>query len=507
MVAFFLALAVIYSLGRLPVYPLYVCKKNKVWFERNEGGLHERIWFAKAGKGGDIDRGISPEPRFHLKNGSYSFTLSFFDPRGMSLKEAQEVGRETSVFKDMGGQFGAQIWRMAHEAKVGDYIFLESENHHLHAVGFISGEYDFLEQQDQLDRTASQGCHNIPVHWIEIPKGRDAIQLGRLDNAVFRNVVDKEELVSLLLDLTSDITQAAWGKLKKDISTSTIPDSVQMPRSEPQLSAGDIKLSVPGAAKSPATQKSKEVGPKPAKSKVSASVVDNSIGEEAATVAESSTAAIKPQGVPAVPEEVSFNVSRNGQVFVELTEKGMLNALEVGLVRPNDFYWTNGMSGWELVSGRFKVPLVPLPQPLASPPKSHSGKVLDFNVATSTGLILGDNGVRYNFRGTEWRSAVSLPHIGVQVNFVVLANEATSIYVVAPAAAKLVSPGSLKSDYKDLGYYRSSDEKLVGGVCAGLAHKWNRSALILRLVFLIFYPLLLVYVIMWLALPERMTKR
>ncbi len=466
-------------------------KKEKVWFVRNEGGLHRRLWFAKAGKGSQTDKGISPEPKYHLRNGSYSFTLAHFDPRGLALNEAQEQGKAKSVFPGYGAQFGAQIWRMAHEASVGDYIFLESENHHLHAVGFISGAYEFLSDQQALEDVAVQGCHSIPVHWVEIANGRDAIQLGRLDNATFRDVIDKEELASLLLDLTREITRVAWGIAKKDIPTANTPDSVQMPQPEPLLPAGEIKLFVPGGAKAPVTSKPRSASPQ--------AVAPVVAQPEPVSQAEPSPAVAR-------KDHEMFKVSRDGKVFTELTEQGILKAMAEGLVRPNDYYWTQGMPDWALVSTRFKVAAAPAPGSQALPPKSASGKVLDFNVATSSGLILGDDGMRYNFRGVEWRSAGSLPHAGVHVNFMVSGQDASAIYVVAPAAATLVPPGTSQGDDKNMGFYRSSDSKLVGGVCAGLAHKWNRNAVILRIIFCVFYPLLLVYIIMWLSLPERSTK-
>ena len=479
-------------------------KNGRVWFVRNEGGLHQRIWFAKAGKGGRNDMAIAPEPRFHLQNGSYSFSLSHFDPRGLALKEAQEEGKATSLFPGYGGQFGAQIWRMAHEAKVGDYIFLESENHHLHAVGFIAGEYEFLADRQDIEQLGTQGCHNIPVHWVEIADGQDAIQLGRLDNAVFRDVVEKDELASLLLDLTRDITPVAWGIAKADIPTMQSADAEQVPQPKPLRPAGEIRLFVPGGA--PAPEKPK---PKPTQPQAAVAPVGQPV--PAVPSAPAAPAAAKPVSAGEDQANPMFKVSRNGQIISEFTEHGMVNALTAGLVRANDFYWTHGMSGWELVSTRFQAAGASLAQPPALPPalptQSASGKVLDFNVATSTGLILGDNGGRYRFRGAEWRSTGSLPHAGVQVNFVASGQDATAIFVMAPAAATLVPPGTSKGDDQNLGYYRSSDQKFIGGVCAGLAHKWNRSALLLRIVFFIFYPLLLIYVIMWLALPERATKR
>jgi len=104
-------------------------------YMKAEGGFHQRIWFAKAGRGTHQDIGISPMADQHLANGSYSFSLAAFDPRNLDVKEAAVEGKATSLYQGMGAQFGGQIWRMAHEAKVGDYIFLESENHNLHAVG------------------------------------------------------------------------------------------------------------------------------------------------------------------------------------------------------------------------------------------------------------------------------------------------------------------------------------------------------------------------------------
>lgn len=475
-------------------------KNGRVWFVRNEGGLHQRIWFAKAGKGGRNDMAIAPEPRLHLQNGSYSFSLSRFDPRRLALKEAQEEGKATSLFPGYGGQFGAQIWRMAHEAKVGDYIFLESENHHLHAVGFIAGEYEFLADRQDIQELGTQGCHNIPVHWVEIANGQDAIQLGRLDNAVFRDVVEKDELASLLLDLTRDITPVAWGIAKADIPTMQSAGSEQVPQPKPLRPAGAIRLFVPGGAQAPEKPKSKPTQPQAVVAPVGQPV-------RVSPSAPAAPATAKPAASADGQAKPLFKVSRNGQIISEFTEQGLVNALATGLVWPNDFYWTNGMSGWELVSTRFQAPGVSLARPSALPAQSASGKVLDFNVATSSGLILGDNGSRYNFRGTEWRSAGSLPHAGVQVNFVASGQDATAIFVMTPAAGTLVPPGMSEGDDQNLGYYRSSDEKVIGGVCAGLAHKWNQSAVMLRIGFIILFPLLLAYAIMWLALPERATKR
>lgn len=60
------------------------------------------------------------------------------------------------------------------------------------------------------------------------------------------------------------------------------------------------------------------------------------------------------------------------------------------------------------------------------------------------------------------------------------------------------------------GFYKSSDEGTLGGVCAGLAHKWNMNVFGLRLIFLIFAFSsgvgLLVYIAMCIALKSLPTK-
>jgi len=186
-------------------------KGSRTWFPRIDGGVHLRIWFAKAGKGTEADAGMVLPAEQQIENGTYSMNMSIFDPVGISKEEAVELGKEGSVYRNYGSQFGAQIWRMANEAQIGDYIFLESENHHLHAVGIISGEYIPFESRDYtMDDFKNQGVHRIPVKWIPITDGKDYIQLGRLDNAVFRDVAEKPDLAALLIFGTQKIVADAF---------------------------------------------------------------------------------------------------------------------------------------------------------------------------------------------------------------------------------------------------------------------------------------------------------
>lgn len=55
--------------------------------------------------------------------------------------------------------------------------------------------------------------------------------------------------------------------------------------------------------------------------------------------------------------------------------------------------------------------------------------------------------------------------------------------------------------------YRSRTDKMIAGVCGGIAKYFNVDATIVRLLFVLFFILgggaLLVYVIMWLIVPQE----
>jgi len=458
-------------------------RKPRTFFARPEGGVHLRIWFAKAGKNAK-EEGIAPLPERHFANGNYSFSLTDFNPIGLTQEQAVESGKEGSLFKGYGAQFGAQVWRMAHEAKVGDYVFLESENHHLHAVGYVSGSYSRMADDEAItpENLAKQGIHRIPVHWVPIANGQDLIQLGRLDNAVFRNIAEKEELAELLWDVTHVINHEAWGK---PLGKSDVPPEAMSKQMRP---VGPIRPFNPNARTA-------------APSRSVSTTAMPSEPPQASPPAASQPPPRVPVPVSPPASEVVFKISRNGQIILEVAEARLCAMVSAGAILPTDHCWTNGMSGWVLVSQRLAGGAAPRPAAGAS----VAGKVLDFNVSASSGLILGDDGVRYTFRGAEWRSAASLPQAGLRVNFVVSGLEALAIYAEAGTPPRLSSPGATADSGTGAGFYRSSDAKLIGGVCAGLAHKWDVPVLIPRLVFCT--PLFLVYTIMWLTLPEKPTKR
>jgi TM2 domain-containing membrane protein YozV len=56
------------------------------------------------------------------------------------------------------------------------------------------------------------------------------------------------------------------------------------------------------------------------------------------------------------------------------------------------------------------------------------GKILDFSIRDNTGIITGDDGSRYTFTGSEWKSERN-PVRGMSVDFVNEGSNAKSVYI------------------------------------------------------------------------------
>ena len=165
------------------------------------------------------------------------------------------------------------------------------------------------------------------------------------------------------------------------------------------------------------------------------------------------------------------------------------------------------------------VPQSPAGIPLPSPPSpippllphqaplSVKGSILDFRVQSNSGTISGDDGRRYSFAGAEWRDA-NLPVRGARVDFEVREGNAVSIYLAGFSPPIGASNANVPSEYS--GDYTSSDEGTIGGVCAGLAHKWgmNKGGLQVAFILLAFFWLfgLIVHIICWVAFKKLPTK-
>ena len=156
-----------------------------------------KYWLAKACPDA---KAICPSPEVQIGNEGYSFSPADFDPLSLTLEGARRAGKATSLFPPYGALFGAQVWRMAHEANLGDVIFLESENRHLHAWGVITQRYHRQAGQRYTQSSLiKEGLHKLGVEWRAIRKGQNAFSIGKGDNLLFREVTVRETLMPILL--------------------------------------------------------------------------------------------------------------------------------------------------------------------------------------------------------------------------------------------------------------------------------------------------------------------
>ena len=156
-----------------------------------------KYWLAKAWPKANA---LCPSPEVQLYNKEYSFSPADFDPLPLTLEGARRAGKATTLSPPYGTLFGAQVWRMAHEAKLGDVVFLESENRHQHAWGVITqGYHRRIGQHFTQASLIKEGLHKLGVEWRAIRKGQNAFRIGKGDNLLFREVTKREELLPILL--------------------------------------------------------------------------------------------------------------------------------------------------------------------------------------------------------------------------------------------------------------------------------------------------------------------
>lgn len=63
------------------------------------------------------------------------------------------------------------------------------------------------------------------------------------------------------------------------------------------------------------------------------------------------------------------------------------------------------------------------------------GQILSYDPLAGEGAIAGDDGQRYGFRGTEWKSPTAQLRTGSRVDFEPAGSSALGIYAVGPAPA------------------------------------------------------------------------
>jgi phage shock protein PspC (stress-responsive transcriptional regulator) len=217
----------------------------------------------------------------------------------------------------------------------------------------------------------------------------------------------------------------------------------------------------------------------------------------------------------------TIKIARAGTVIGEFLSHEIGAKLRDGSLRPTDHYWKKGMSGWTLLGQAAQweqpvpvpepppipanIPTPAAPTPAAAPayPQSQRtihGRVLGYTFQTSSGFISGNDGVRYAFTAADWLSSDKTPAPGLEVEFLTNGAQAKSIFVVFSVA----TPTATTSASND--HYRSSDDAMVSGVCAGLAHKWKTDTILIRIVML-FVPLgwilYLIASMSWAAQPTK----
>ena len=134
------------------------------------------------------------------------------------------------------------------------------------------------------------------------------------------------------------------------------------------------------------------------------------------------------------------------------------------------------------------------------------GNLLNFNVADSEGLISGDDGKRYHFKATEWKDE-ALPTKDMYLDFIVdEAGEACEIFTIS-------IPKDIVPDYIPVipeNWYKSSDNGIFAGVCAGIAHKQKISLTGIRIATVIcslFFVLpFFIYILLWILFPAKNTR-
>lgn len=201
------------------------------------------------------------------------------------------------------------------------------------------------------------------------------------------------------------------------------------------------------------------------------------------------------------PDDTIANcqVSRNGAILGTHTEAQLYQYLNSGHYLPSDYYWKPGMTEWlplTSLSSQTQVPLPPSPNQIRTG-VIIKGSIINFNIQSGSGIISGENGIRYNFISADWGSPNMLPTIGLNVEFIANGQNARDIYPT--------SNNNQQGNASSTDYYRSSDNAMIFGVCAGLAHKFKTDTFLVRLL-IFFIPLGWLLYIFGISWPSRPTR-
>lgn len=83
------------------------------------------------------------------------------------------------------------------------------------------------------------------------------------------------------------------------------------------------------------------------------------------------------------------------------------------------------------------------------------GKILEYNLQSSTGIISGNDGKRYTFNNTEWKSAAIHPAQGIKVDFSSEGELAVAIYATSLKIQETSSMAVVSLVFGIVGFFSS----------------------------------------------------
>lgn len=95
-------------------------------------------------------------------------------------------------------------------------------------------------------------------------------------------------------------------------------------------------------------------------------------------------------------------------------------------------------------------------------------------------------------------------------------NEINRIIKIMGEPGEIEGEENMKNDYQSdyrsyRRLYRDTDDKIIGGVCAGMGHYWRVEPLLLRIIIILLtvfgvFPGLIIYIILWIVIPPALTN-
>uniref|UniRef100_UPI00404733F9 hypothetical protein n=1 Tax=Aliarcobacter sp. TaxID=2321116 RepID=UPI00404733F9 len=93
------------------------------------------------------------------------------------------------------------------------------------------------------------------------------------------------------------------------------------------------------------------------------------------------------------------------------------------------------------------------------------GKILDYSIQNSTGIISGDDGIRYQFSNSQWKSDKA-PTVNQKVDFIIENNEAKEIYLEISSG---INTDEIKSRINEI----QGSEKIKDILSNGIQYKFG----------------------------------